>query len=243
MCTVSFIPQKEKILIAHSRDEKNNREKGTAPGQYIINGYTLLCPRDKAAGGSWIACHQDGAVAVLLNGAFEKHQQRTAYRKSRGLVFLDIVASSDLYLACKRVDLTNVEPFTLVLWAGDRLFECRWDGVKKHISELSAAAAHIWSSVTLYDAAIAFKRKKWFEAWLQLHPFPSIEELVQFHLFAGDGDPDNNLRINRTGFLLTVSITAIEIAKDKFMMQYLDLPAEDKSVRELQFTKAALIQQ
>lgn len=233
---------KEKVLIAHNRDEKSSRNKAVAPKQYIINAHTLLFPRDGAAGGSWIACHQNGSAAVLLNGAFEKHLQQPPYRKSRGLAFLDIVASSDLYLAYNLVDLTGIEPFTLILWTSHRLFECRWDADKKHILELPAGAAHTWSSVTLYQAATISKRKKWFEDWLQLHPHPSIEDLLQFHLSAGDGDLHNSLRMNRNGCMLTVSVTGIEITKDKSMMQYLDLSSESKFIAELPFTKAAVIQ-
>ena len=242
MCTVSFIPLKNKVLIAHNRDEKNSRSKAIAPRQYSINAQTLLFPRDSAAGGSWIACHQNGSAAVLLNGAFEKHLHQPPYRKSRGLIFLDIVASNDLYLAYDEVDLTGIEPFTMIIWTGRQLFECRWDADKKHILELSASAAHTWSSATLYDAAIISKRKKWFEDWLQRHPHPSIEDLLQFHLSAGDGDLHNNLRMNRDGLMLTVSVTGIEITKDKSMMQYLDLASENRFSGELSFTKAAVIQ-
>src|SRR5437773_862042 len=99
MCTVTFIPQGDTAFITHNRDEKSSRAKAIAPKQYIINGYALLFPRDSAAGGTWIAVNESGAAAVLLNGGFVKHPYRPPYRKSRGLVFLDIIAAGDTLTA------------------------------------------------------------------------------------------------------------------------------------------------
>src|ERR1700710_3142568 len=96
MCTVTFIPQGNRVFIAHNRDEKRSRGKALSPREYNINGHTLLFPRDSAAGGSWIAINKNGSAAVLLNGAFSKHAPPPFYRKSRGIVFLDVMASGDL---------------------------------------------------------------------------------------------------------------------------------------------------
>ena len=131
MCTVTFIPMNNKIFITHNRDEKSSRSKAIPPKQYTLNGYTLLFPRDSTAGGSWIASNKNGGAAVLLNGAFEKHQHQPPYRKSRGLAFLDIIAANDLYLSYQQTDLTGIEPFTVILWANNKLYECRWNGTKE----------------------------------------------------------------------------------------------------------------
>jgi uncharacterized protein with NRDE domain len=241
MCTVSFIPQHNKIFIAHNRDEKSSRTKAVAPAPYTVNGHTLLFPRDSTAGGSWIACNKNGGAAILLNGAFEKHAHLPPYKKSRGLAFLDIVAASDLYLSYGKVDLTGIEPFTIIIWSNNNLYECRWDGAQKHISKQDAALSHIWSSVTLYDEAVISKRNSWFHNWLKKQPAPSIDDIIQFHLSAGDGDANNDLRMNRDGKLLTVSVTAIEINEDKSIIKYLDLQDNTDVTQELIFTKAAAI--
>ena len=241
MCTVSFIPLKSKVLIVHSRDEKISRGKALAPKQYTINNHTLLFPRDNAAGGSWIGAHENGNAAVLLNGASEKHTPAPPYRKSRGLVFLEVLAAADLFQSYTRVDLDGIEPFTLILWTQQRLFQCCWDGKRKDIKELSADKPQIWSSVTLYDAGIREKRKTWFADWTHVHGRPTIDQLVDFHLSAGDNDPHNNVLMNRDNDLRTVSITALEIQEDRSVMQYSDVPAQTSSVHELIFTKAAAI--
>ena len=242
MCTVTFIPLNNKIFITHNRDEKSSRSKAIPPKQYTVNGYTLLFPRDSAAGGSWIASNKNGGAAVLLNGAFEKHQHQPPYRKSRGLAFLDIIAANDLYLSYQQTDLTGIEPFTVILWANNKLYECRWNGTKKNIIELDAVQSHTLSSVTLYDEATIAKRKTWFNNWQQLHPAPSMEEIIRFHLSGGDGDTRNDLRMNRNGQMLTVSVTAIELNDDKAIMKYVDLQDNTTTTEELIFTKAGVKQ-
>ena len=242
MCTVSFIPAGNRVFITHNRDEKSSRAKAIPPKEYTINGYTLLFPRDSNAGGTWIACTQNGQAGVLLNGAFTKHLHQPPYRKSRGLSFLDIVATADPIEGYHKADLGGIEPFTIILWTGNRLFECRWDGQQKHIHPQDAGLSHSWSSATLYDTGTINKRKSWFENWQQVCPNPSMEDIIQFHLHAGDGDTQNDLRMNRDGKLLTVSVTAMEIAEEKSTMQYIDLQDNTRSIHHSNFTKAAALQ-
>jgi len=223
MCTVSFIPVQGKVFITHNRDEKIARPKALYPNEYNINGHKLLFPRDTAAGGSWFAMNQNGAAAVLLNGGYTKHVTNPPYRKSRGLVFLDIVASDHLLSAYQKTDLANVEPFTVILWNEDNLFECRWDGTGKYIKELDITSTHIWSSVTLYEPEIISRRQNWFRKWLQKNNEPVLDEIIQFHLSGGEGDEQNDLRMNRDNEMLTVSVTGMEINSEITHMKYLDL--------------------
>lgn len=240
MCTVTFIPASDKVFITHNRDEKSARSRAIPPKQYVVAGNRLLFPRDGHAGGSWIALHENGNAAVLLNGGFIKHTHQPPYSKSRGLAFLDIVAADDLYTSLRKTVLQGIEPFTCILWNDSDLHEARWDGQQKHIKQLDAAVAHTWSSVTLYDEAVIAKRSAWFAHWLQQHPHPSIEDITRFHLFAGEGDTHNDLRMNRDGIMLTVSVTAMEITPRSGVMQYFDLQDNSSHVQELLFTKATV---
>jgi Transport and Golgi organisation 2 len=241
MCTVTYIPAGNKTFITHNRDEKSSRSKGFPPKEYVSNGYKLLFPRDTHAGGTWIAANENGNAAVLLNGGFAKHEHTPPYKKSRGLVFLDIIATDDSYVSYYNMDLISIEPFTVILWNNGHLYECRWDGKQKHFKELDAAQRYKWSSVTLYDAEVITRRKNWFEAWQLKHAQPGMDEIMQFHLFAGDGDIHNDLRMDRNGIMLTVSITAIEITSDKCRIKYLDLQDNTSYLEELIFTKARVL--
>ncbi|MFT3934679.1 MAG: NRDE family protein [Chitinophagaceae bacterium] len=242
MCTVSFIPQHDKLFIAHNRDESSLRSRAVAPALHTINGYVLLYPKDSAAGGTWIAVNKNGQAGVLLNGAFVKHKHQPPYSRSRGLVMLDIMAADDILISYQSLPLNGIEPFTVILWNGTSLHECRWDGNDKHVKTLNAGEAYTWSSVTLYNEDILAKRTAWFKTWLQLHPQPSIEDVLHYHLTGGDGDKQNDLRMNRNDQMLTVSITAIEINQQSAVMEYKDLYDNSNAHYQLLLTKAAAIQ-
>lgn len=240
MCTVTYIPLKDKIFITHNRDEKSARSKAIHPKEYTIKGHRLLFPRDSHAGGTWVALNDNGTAAVLLNGGFEKHVHKPPYRKSRGLCFLDIICSDDLYFSFNRINLDNIEPFTIILWNNGDLYECRWDGNHKHTLKQDPNQPYSWSSVTLYDNEVRAKRSDWFKNWLSENPAPSLEAIMHFHLFGGEGDAHNDLCMNRNGVMLTVSITGMEITADGSIMKYTDLQDNSSTVQQWLFTKAPL---
>jgi hypothetical protein len=238
MCTVTFIPLQDSIFITHNRDEQKIRSKAVPPARYQVNGYTLLFPKDGQAGGSWIGVNENGHSAVLLNGAFVKHVPLPPYRKSRGLVFLDILASPDLLQAFQRILLENIEPFTIILWNGETLAECRWDAKKKHVQILDATKNHVWSSATLYGEETVRNRNALYEDWQSLHPFPSSDDIIRFHYSEGDEDTRNGLRLNSNNLMLTVSITQIELTPASCKMKYYDLQDGSDFHQELPVVKA-----
>lgn len=223
MCTVTFIPSKDKVFITSNRDEKTIRQQAIPPQPYIINGVNILFPKDADAGGTWIAMKNNGHAAVLLNGGFVKHTANPPYARSRGLVFLDIAAAADAVAYYRNTNLENIEPFTSILYREEELFECRWDGSQKHIKQLSCTEPHIWSSVTLYDNDVIRRRERWFSKWLDRNNDPSQEDILFFHQFGGDGDEENSLVMRRQDIYHTVSVTGIELRSDIGRMKYLDM--------------------
>jgi len=251
MCTVTYIPAKDGVYITSNRDEQGGRPSAAEPA--IVAGRTgrLLFPRDTRAGGSWFVVHERGAVLVLLNGAGERHIPQPPYRKSRGLILLDLAESLDSFFEFKMVNLNGIEPFTLILLENGCLYECRWDGVEKAHRPIDVAIPHIWSSVTLYDPAIRQKRREWFDTWLQDNPAADQEKVLQFHQFAGGGDSNLDVLRSRRNLLkdsgekltngkeglLTVSVTSLQIADGNARMQYLDILSGSACNRELLFTQ------
>jgi len=223
MCTVTYIPGGEKKFITSNRDEKTFRKKALPPQPRLHDEICLIYPKDGDAGGSWIAVNENGNVAVLLNGGFEKHISEPPYRKSRGLVFLDIIKHSSPVKYFLGVDLFKIEPFTIIAFQQDKLFECRWTGIKKFCKELDLLMPHIWSSVTLYEGNVRKKREQWFEQWLHKKPFPEQKDILLFHQFAGDGDKDTDLVMKRGELYHTVSITSIELKNESRKICYYDL--------------------
>lgn len=237
MCTVTFIPLGNKILLTSNRDEKSIRKKAIHPSVTSYNTINLLFPKDAEAGGTWIGASDQGAIMVLLNGGFIKHEPAAEYRKSRGLVFLDVLSATKALPAFKKISLLGIEPFTLVIWEDGQLYECRWSGEEKYIREMDIMKPHIWSSVTLYTSETIHKREQWFKNWLDQHPEPSITAVRKFHLFGGDGDSENDIRMNRNNTMFTVSITSIECSREQATMWYEDLISQEQSEATLTFVQ------
>lgn len=237
MCTVTCIPAKDKIYITSNRDEKHWRSNAWPPAVHAAASGNLLFPKDGDAGGTWIAAHENGNAIVFLNGGFMRHTPQPPYRKSRGLILLELLDTTDPFVAFGSVSLQKIEPFTAIIWSTGRLFECRWDGNQKHTKRLSASTPHIWSSATLYDEAVVEKRKNWFNEWLQKYPQPAPDDILYFHQFTGDGDTHNDLRMNRNGQVFTVSVTMLTLTGETTHMHYLDLKNNNAFTQQLSVEK------
>ena len=199
------------------------------PQLYALeNGARLLFPKDPDAGGSWIALKSNNDAAVLLNGAFVAYQHTPLYCRSRGLVLIDIISAMHALHSFHGADLDAVAPFTLILFLSGRLYECRWSGSEKFCTELNAKDAHIWSSVTLYDAAATAMREQWFRDFLEAHPFPCQQQILHFHRCGGVGNAGIDLCMNRNGETKTVSITSLLLSSLGASLTYLDLERKTK---------------
>lgn len=240
MCTVSYIPVRGKVLITSNRDEKNSRSAALAPAFHSGTGVVLLYPTDAEKGGTWIALKENGDAAVLLNGAFEKHQSRPPYRMSRGLLIPEILSAERPTLYLSRMNLEGIEPFTLVIFESGSLFEMRWDGSQQYARQLAAYRPQIWSSATLYDEKIIRKRQQWFASFLNQTPVPTQQDILRFHQFAGEGDPRNDLMMSAAGIYRTVSTTGILLCEGRGSMTYIDHGANKNYEKKIGLTGTIL---
>jgi hypothetical protein len=228
MCTVTFIPAKENIYLTSNRDEHFTRSPAIFPEKYANDASEIIYPKDKDAGGSWVAMKSSGDAAALLNGAFTKHVRTASYRKSRGLVFVEIIRSSHPDIYFDQMELDGIEPFTMVTFFNRRLYEFRWDGNEKYTLQLDPSIAHIWSSVTLYNETARNKRRNWFKDWQRSAKNIDTQSILNFHRSAGSDDAENGLIIDRDGKICTVSITSIKLSQSNASMTYVDLESEKK---------------
>jgi len=222
MCTVTFIPTHNGCIITSNRDEKINREKAIPPQEYIVNGSKIIFPKDSKAGGTWIA-HNENKIIVLLNGAKEKHIKKEKYRKSRGLIVLELMSSKHTLSFWESIDLTNIEPFTIVVYENKSLFQLQWNEVIKSSEQFNENENHIWSSSTLYSNEIREQRKMWFTDFSKNKPNPTATEILDFHQFTESENKEFGLQINRNNTLKTISITQCVVENNVIKMQYLDL--------------------
>jgi uncharacterized protein with NRDE domain len=225
MCTVSFVLKNGKVIITSNRDEKVIRPNAIEPKNYFINDKNIIFPKDPKAGGTWFAVDEKGTVAVLLNGALEKHEIKQAYRKSRGLIVLDLISNKSPKDFWHEIDLDNIEPFTLVLFQDNVLFQLRWNGLDKEKSVLDTAKNHIWSSSTLYSKEIRTNRSNWFYSFLESNLILSEVEMLHFHLNTEKENKENGLIINRNDQLKTLSVTQSILEMNKVSIQHHDLIA------------------
>lgn len=224
MCTVSFIPADGKVFITSNRDESAERPLALAPVREERDSYSFVGPKDALAGGTWIALRNDGRALVLLNGAIEKHRPHPPYRKSRGQIFWDVFATDDPLTTFGQIDLRDIEPFTLVLWQKDELHELRWDARMKTQTQKDAGTAHLWSSCTLYTSETRQYRETFFQRWLASQRQYSVAAIHAFHLYTDpDGNKDQDIRIDRMGKMLTVSVSCLEISRQRSTFHYSDL--------------------
>ncbi len=223
MCTVTYIPSENKTFITSNRDEKPSRSEALAPEAYEFPGGKIFYPKDTQAGGTWFALHENGNVVVLMNGAFTVHQSSSPYRYSRGLVVLKLVQLDSPVEGFKKIDLLNIEPFTVIIWEDEQLFEGRWDGTKKHFICLDKSIHRIWSSATLYSEELIERRERWFAEWLEKKPILNQKNIFDFHQFTGEGDKQNDLVMNRNNEVCTVSITGVDLSDIYANIQYVDL--------------------
>lgn len=213
MCTVTYFSLKNKIILTSNRDEKPNRS-----AQEINQEKGIFYPKDATKNGTWFLVSENGSAIILLNGAFENHLVKTNYRKSRGLIVLDLIAEEDIFKSIELIDLENIEPFTLVIFQENQLAEFRWDGAEKHFKMLDSNLPYIWSSATLYDESAREKREQIFQEFLQNGKI-SEESIWNFHHQKTD-DMENGITIKRQNTIQTISTTQVVISHEITLKHY-----------------------
>lgn len=230
MCTITFTPiSNNGFILTSNRDEAPGRET-LPPKIFTEDGVNLLYPKDAVAGGTWIGVSDKMRVATLMNGGFVAHEQKSFYRKSRGVVLKDFLKANYLKEQVDNYDYHDIEPFTAIFvdWSDDiRLYQLVWDGEQHHFSE-QPLGPQIWSSSPLYPNNLKSKREQWFSEFLFNTIKPSEEELLEFHKTAGEGDPNSNLIMDRE-YVKTKSITQIVKKSDALSMRYEDLQSGEIS--------------
>ncbi len=236
MCTVTFLKTDSGFILTSNRDEWVLRKPALIPQPYELNQQIIYYPKDQQAGGTWIAAGKNHTLC-LLNGAFEKHESKPPYVKSRGIMLLDFFTFDDINKFFLKYNFIGIENFTLVLVEklAQRLVEIRWDGMQLFKKELDINQAYIWSSATLYSNEIISERRIWFDEWLENHSKFTQSEIAYFHRFGGKSNDHNNFLMNREDKVKTVSITSIErnISFEKIV--YLDVTNEEESFRNMNF--------
>lgn len=225
MCTLTYIPIGEDGFYFTTNRDENPLREALFPVQYQLDNGEAIFPMDKVGRGTWMISHEKGFSACLLNGAFSKHDHKPPYRKSRGLMLLDLGNYSSLESFIAQYIFNGMEPFTLLVVAHlhtIKLEELRWDGLTVHYRKLDETESYIWSSSTLYNMDAKLIRKKWFTDWMKRTTILSKEHILNFHTQTKKEDLINGIVMNRNEKIKTLSVTQIKKEDSSLTMSYYD---------------------
>ncbi len=225
MCTVTFIKHQDGFSLTSNRDEQASRPT-LAPQVYEELDQQLIYPKDKKAGGTWIASSNHNISVCLLNGAFKNHERQLPYNRSRGQVLKERFEYDSNQEFIENVNLNNIEPFTLLLIDHNEsidFMELVWDGTKKHSKSIDTSQHHIWASATLYDDLQRQNRKVWFQKFLKKNDTINTEDIINFHTGSFTDDKANDMLMQRNQELKTISVTQININSTEQSFIYKDL--------------------
>jgi uncharacterized protein with NRDE domain len=226
MCTVVFLPNNGHYCFASLRDESPLRQAAIVPAIYTNHGVDYVAPLDAKAGGTWVGVNEAGNVIILLNGGFENHVRQANYRQSRGLIVKELLAVVEPVSDWLNMNLSDIEPFTLIVFSDNHLYQLVWDGELKHNIGLDAKQPYIWSSATLYSKVAKATRSQLFKEWLATKHEISEQTILSF--FESVGDTNNGFLINRSATMQTLSYTFIALAESA-KIQYHDFLNSTKS--------------
>jgi transport and Golgi organization protein 2 len=237
MCTLTFFPTGQaSCIITSNRDESLARKKASAPSWVKRNQTDLFMPVDGEAKGSWIAVSKKGRIAVLLNGAFEKHEHLPPYRLSRGIVLVQSFTFDDPTEFAIQYDFEGIEPFTMVIFETMpqlSINQIVWDGNQCSILRVDSAIPQIWSSTMLYPLEIRKGSLRLFHDFIEKNNPVNREKLLAFNrseLYSRkikrNGD-DQNLKLE------TLSISSITADPGQVGFYYYDLLHNKETTQQI----------
>ncbi|WP_405296038.1 NRDE family protein [Algibacter sp. Ld11] len=234
MCTVTlFRTSDNDFVLTSNRDEAPNRIS-LEPDFYNIENTTLLFPKDKVAGGTWIGVSEKNRVICLLNGGFKIHKRQPKYRVSRGVVTKDLLITDNIERCIENYNFDDIEPFTVVVadWNSKlKFYELVWDGSNKHFTQLPLEPK-VWSSSTLYNPSMKAERLQWFDNYKNENKLTS-SSILNFHKTAGQNNNEYGVIMNRDT-VKTTSITQVIKANSNINMRYESLHNQSVSTKTLQ---------
>ena len=228
MCTVTYFPTKTGAIITSNRDENAARGNTLEPATYYFDDQKIVYPKDEKSSGTWIAYNQNNCVAVLLNGALDKHIPNRIYKQSRGFIITAILKTNNPIETIDNIDFEGIEPFTIILYTTTALFEYRWNSIELFKKQIDLKIPHIWSSSTLYNKEIIEKNVEDYSIFIQRQNDITAGDILVFHQ-----TKKYEVRLplqSKINNIKTISITQIQTTIEASIISYYDLIKLDVSV-------------
>ena len=224
MCTVAVLAGSGGgYIVAHNRDERRTRSRGTPPGEA---GSRLLCPRDPDGGGTWVAVTPAGLTLCMLNAPDPPPERMPESPQSRGTVPLKLSTArtgAEVRSRMAALPMDRYRPFHLVATlpgeAAPGILEYRWDGKAGVWASFTAPALFVSSSLHQIPADRA--RAAAWERFLEHSPFPDRTALARF-MESHEPEKSSLSTCMHREDALTVSRTVIEVGPERIEMAYTD---------------------
>lgn len=218
MCTFSLLPTHDGLLVTSNRDEQLSRPDSKPPQQVQLGDKQVLYSADGLAKGTWFAVDTLGRFSVLLNGAFERHIPKEQYRKSRGLVMLDLLAEKHFVKGFEDMALDQIEPFQIIHGNLNEAFQLVWDGEQKHLNSISTKEPSLFCSATLYSHSQQSAIKNQYHSQLSSLPQTDVD-MMELHYTP---QTQGGLRLQRDN-VCTTSISQAALSKEHIRYRFRNL--------------------
>jgi hypothetical protein len=185
-------------------------------------------PVDPQGGGTWVAANDAGLAFALLNvtrGQPGIPPQTPSSRNSRGNVVRLVAGAAsldDVRAAVESIDASEYLPFRLLAWHEDALLEVVSTDSGLSIAHGRLYAPMLRTSSSLGDASVTGLRQALFERLLGEALTKASQDA--FHCHSWRDRPDVSVFMSRAD-ARTVSITTVEVYRDRIDMTYQDVDA------------------
>lgn len=240
MCTVSVVPAKGTYIFTFNRDEKPERHTPHFIRRKKLAHKEIYFSQDSKAGGSWFIADSLGNVIMLFNGAFKEHVKEPVYKKSRGVILMEMAAVADMLSFFKNILLHGVEPFSVILFEDKNLYRLTWDGLNKHETLLLSETSYIFSSATLYNSDVQQQRRQWLKDYLK-NTAADSKTIFDFHAGYKNDDKENGLIIARPEGCSTLSISQAVLSNTGIQLKHVDLKTGQTHLQSILLNTASEI--
>jgi len=218
MCTVTFVPNSDRYLIAMNRDDAYSRASTNIPSALSCNGVIAVFPSEPN-GGTWISANNAGLASALLNW---NRPALTPKRRSRGEIIPSLAHSGNLDEVAKslgEVPLDGVHPFRLICFSSRerKVREWRWDEKLSRVDH-EWEYRHWFSSGLSDDEAFA-RRSEIVETALAEPDALSAPWVRRLHTFHEPGRGAFGICVHRQNGG-TLSYTEVELSAIELTMHY-----------------------
>lgn len=226
MCSFSWREIERGLCLAFNRDEANTRAKAVPPKAFEQAGIKYLMPIDPDAGGSWICVNQAGFAFALLNNYQGQLKPVQTPLQSRGSI-IKAMALCDSFAKIEQclnaLDLTQFQPFTLVLLSEHHKWLWQYDGMSQQL-QIQPLPQHYFSSAHPLAEQVLSER---FEYASQAS-LNSEQDLIKLHKSHWPNNK-NVQEVDKTFSICmhhergqTQSLTLITLSNDTAKMTYWD---------------------